>query len=93
MTYVIKLNIEFADAILDGDKNFEFRLNDRGYQKGDYVCFATAGDYVYFATVDDFGVRTHHEIEKIRYQIAYALGGWGIENGYVVLGIKEADDD
>lgn len=30
-----------------------------------------------------------HEISEHTYKITYILNGWGIKNGYVVLGIKE----
>lgn len=35
----IKLNIEFCNDVLNGDKCFEVRENDRGYQRGDLVRF------------------------------------------------------
>ena len=31
----LKLNIEFCDDVLSGNKNFEIRYNDKGYQTGD----------------------------------------------------------
>ena len=37
MIHTIKLDIQFADAVLSGEKNFEVRENDRGYQRGDLV--------------------------------------------------------
>lgn len=39
VTHTLKLNEEFADAVYSGDKNFEVRYNDRGFQKGDEVKF------------------------------------------------------
>lgn len=39
VTHTLKLNEEFADAVYSGDKNFEIRYNDRGFQKGDEVKF------------------------------------------------------
>lgn len=38
----LKLNIEFCDAVLSGEKSFEIRENDRGYQKGDHRCVILA---------------------------------------------------
>lgn len=32
----IKLSIEFCDAVLNGEKTFEIRENDRGYQSGQW---------------------------------------------------------
>ena len=36
-----KLKIEqvYLDALISGEKSFEVRLNDRGYQKGDILQF------------------------------------------------------
>ena len=33
--HYLKLNIDFCDDVLSGNKNFEVRYNDRGYQTGD----------------------------------------------------------
>lgn len=35
----LKILNDFADAVAMGDKTFEIRENDRGYQKGDYIKF------------------------------------------------------
>ena len=79
MTHNIKLQKEFADAVLSGDKCFEIRKNDRGYQKGDKVQFK----------VMDGSIQMHHALEKKTYEITYVINGWGLENGYVVFGIRE----
>lgn len=77
----LKLNIEFCDAVLSGDKSFEIRENDRGYQKGDHIKF--------ISVEASSGIRAYHEIDKREYEITYVLNGWGIKNGYVVMGIRE----
>lgn len=76
----LKLNYEFCDAVLCGDKSFEIRENDRGYQKGDRVKFTP---YL------NGCVNTKHPIFQKVYEITYVLNGWGLKNGYVVFGIKE----
>lgn len=76
----IKLNIEFCDAVLNGEKTFEIRNNDRGYQKGDHVRFI-AWDIC----------STEHPITKKEYEITYVINGWGLQDGYVVFSIKECD--
>ena len=82
-THEIKLNIEFCDAVLSGDKPFEVRENDRGYQKGDRIKFIPcAGIFGY----------PSHDIEKKEFEITYVLSGWGIKENYVVLGIKEVSE-
>ena len=80
MTHQIKLRQEFAEAVASGDKPFEIRYNDRGYQKGDLIKFEI---------VDSMDVHCYHEIENKLYEITYVIGGWGLQEGYVVFGIKE----
>lgn len=80
-THDLKLNIEFCNAVLSGEKTFEVRKNDRGFQTGDLIRFIPT----------DGTIREHakHEISGHTYKITYILNGWGIKNGYVVLGIRE----
>lgn len=76
----LKLNIEFCDAVFSGEKTFEVRYNDRGYQPGDRIKFIP---------IDSDNNLVHHKIESTEYKITYILNGWGLKNGYVVLAIKE----
>lgn len=84
MIHELKINSEFAKPILTGDKTFEIRKNDRGFQKGDRINFKV--------NLDDWSLRnrdTVKEFENKLYVITYVLNGWGLENGYVVFGIRE----
>lgn len=82
-THRIKLLDEFADDVLEGRKPFEIRENDRGYQKGDHVIFEV---------ITKGGTAcTQHQLNGREYEITYVLNGWGIKNGYVVFGIREAE--
>lgn len=78
----LKILNDFADAVVMGDKPFEVRENDRGYQKGDYIKFRA---------IDNNGTPNRHCINDKLYQITFVMNGWGIKNGYVVLGIKESE--
>lgn len=82
MTHEIKILESFADAVFRGDKKFEVRKNDRGYQRGDFVQFIPIYD-------SDKLPMTSHPLYKKKYCITYVLSGWGIEEGYVVFGIAE----
>lgn len=75
----LKLHENFADAVLSGDKNFEIRKNDRGYQKGDRVIFDV---------VKDSGLTVAHSLHREAFEITYLLHGWGLQEGYCVFGIK-----
>ena len=79
----IKLNEEYCDSVYVGDKTFEVRLNDRGYQ---------TGDYINFIPVDKTGV-IDHPIDRRLYKITYVHSGLGLEKMYVVLGIKWHDKE
>lgn len=76
----IKLNEDFADAVLSGDKCFEVRENDRGYQKGDLV---------QFRVIQPNGLYNNtHKLNDVQFKITYVLNGWGIKDNYVVFGIR-----
>lgn len=77
----IKLSREFQDAVLSGDKPFEVRYNDRGYQKGDLVKFHVVDRANVVEPLDD---KT--------FEITYVLSGWNIEPGYVVFGIRPVEE-
>ena len=84
MIHELKIFKSFADAIISGDKTFEVRHNDRGFQKGDKVRFK----------VEDLQEkREDHPISEKLYEITYVLNSWGINEGFVVFSIKEAADD
>lgn len=78
MRHELKIEEVFADAIVGGDKNFEIRNNDRGFQKGDIIKFIPLD-------------RLHHPINKKLYQITYVLSGYGLKEGFCVFGIKEVE--
>ena len=84
MVHKIKIRESFANAVNCGDKTFEVRNNDRGYQKGDLINFVVLYDS------DGCEMISHPLMEKM-FEITYVLSGWGIEDGYVVFGIKEVE--
>lgn len=79
-THEIKLSRAFQDAVLSGEKSFEVRYNDRGYQKGDFVKF--------HVTDRRFVVEP---LDGVLFEITYVLSGWHIEQDYVVFGIRRAE--
>ena len=78
----LKILDDFADAVYMKDKTFGIRENDRGFQKGDYIRFQAIGKD---------GLPIKHGINDKEYRITYVLSGWGLKNGYVALGLEEAD--
>lgn len=79
MTHHIKLNHHYADAVLSGQKNFEVRYNDRGYQRGDKIVFTV---------VDDCKITMSHPLNRETYIITYLVHGYGLEKDWCVFGIK-----
>lgn len=79
--HLLKLNIDFCDAVFSGEKRFEIRENDRGFQRGDFVRFEPYDPYKPVC----------HPIKEKTYMITYVLSGWGLKNGFVVFGIKELE--
>ncbi len=80
----IKLQKEFADAVMSGEKTFEIRMNDRGYQKGDLIRFQVVDGYI---------SNISHPLNEKTYEITYVLSGWGLSEGYVAFAIKEKTDE
>lgn len=75
----LKIFEHFADELVNGNMQFVIVENDYGYQKGDSVEFHVVtllGD---------------HPLNRKTYEITYVLSGYGLENGFVALGLREID--
>ncbi len=79
--HCIKIKEMYADAVDEGRKNFEVRLNDRGHNAGDEVAFTVVSE----SGITDF----HHPLNKKKFKITYVHSGLGMKEEYVVFGIKE----
>lgn len=92
MTHKLKTWPQYWDAVASGDKTFEVRRDDRGFQKGDEVELLKCsekwrfGDYAI-----DMDIVTQKPKHVLRKRITYVLTGgqFGIEPGFVVLGLGE----
>lgn len=84
-THELKCWLPFFQAILDGDKTFEVRKNDRGFQKGDVLRLREFDPTAKYLT--DGGRYTGRDFPMV---VAYVLSGFdGIEDGYVVMGLRD----
>lgn len=84
MIHELKISSSFVHPILNGEKTFEIRENDRGFQKGDRVRFKVNSD--------DWTRRNSspvYELEHKVFEITYVINGWGLKNGFVAFGIRE----
>ena len=86
MVHAIKLLEQYAQAVKDGEKTFEIRYNDRGYQKGDRIRFKVVDNRPYL----------HSDVSYIydlpEYEVTYVHSGLGMADNYVALAIKPVED-
>lgn len=87
-THELKTWPAFFAAIRDGDKTFEVRLNDRGFQRGDVLRLRE------WRPVTDEGRSGYTGNDEWR-TVTYVLTGkqFGIEDGYCVMGLSEEVED
>lgn len=82
-THDVKCETHYFDAVERGDKTFEVRRDDRGFQRGDVLrLWRTRGE-----AYDPPGSKAR----SIELRITYILTGgqYGVEPGYVVLGLSQ----
>lgn len=84
MTHKIKIEEAYANAIIDGDKTFEIRYDDRGYQKGDLI---------EFNVIDNNAYEINHQLNDKTFVITYVLHGWGLRPDWCVFSIKEVSEN
>lgn len=82
MKHILKLYKEYADPVLNGEKSFEIRYNDRGYQKGDLIQFQ----------VIDGPYEMNHPLNNETFEITYVLSGWGLKDNWAALSIKKISE-
>ena len=99
-THILKVEHEYMDALKSGEKKFEVRRDDRGFQKGDRLilcrwgkCRSNGSSYGYMnddGRVVSTSNWSYSAIDSVERKITYILTGgqFGIEPGYVVLGLK-----
>ena len=76
MIHELKILPQYFKEVVNGNKNFEVRKNDRGFKKG------------YLLLLQEFDGEKYTGLE-IRKEITYLLDNSNyLQDGYVVLGIK-----
>lgn len=86
--HIVKCWPNYFDAIKRGEKPFDVRRDDRGYQKGDLLVLQRTSERDKLTVETDYDGKITHELER---EITYVLTGgqFGIEPGYVVLGLRD----
>lgn len=85
--HVLKCWAPYFDAIASGEKTFEVRRDDRGFQRGDTIVLQRCVKgllHSWEVETDAWGKRT-----ELQFTIGWILTGgqFGIEPGYVVLSL------
>lgn len=80
MEHELKVWPEYWDVLVSGEKSFEVRRDDRGFQKGDVLILRRT--HAGSARVDT-------TFPALRRRVAWILTGgqFGIEAGYVVMAV------
>ena len=97
MNHDLKTLPEFFEAVKCGDKMFECRRNDRGFQKSDTVTLKKfnpkAVVLIHQQAISGYMRNGYSEAKPLVREITYVLTGeeWGIKDGYAVLGLKEIE--
>lgn len=89
VTHELKTHPPYFEAVERGEKTFEIRRDDRGFQKGDCLILRWFDPARSPVMQGPNGLRT---IEKT---ISYVLTGgkFGIEPGFVILGLSASTPD
>ena len=86
--HVLKTLPEYWDAVERGEKTFEVRRDDRGFQRGDTVVLRRLTRTKLGVDVD---TTSRGQYRDLRFTIGWILTGgqFGIEPGYVVLALHQ----
>ena len=85
MIHELKIQKEYAQAVYLGEKTFEVRINDRGYQKGDLIKFKV---------MDGQFRDLRHPLNDMTFEITYVLGSFvGLAPNYVAFAIRDVTKD
>lgn len=88
MERIHKLKVwpEYWDVLASGEKKFEVRRDDRGFQRGDVLLLQRTHEISHNVELDYRG----QPMYEIRKRVGWILTGgqFGIEPGYVVMSLE-----
>jgi len=86
MVHVLKTDMEVFEAVLCGEKNFEIRKNDRGFQVGDKLMLKET-----FHSGEEMakGKPLNYTGRIIRADVTYIMNGpkYGLAEGWCIMSI------
>ncbi len=80
----LKTDSEVFQAVVEGRKTFEIRFNDRDFKVGDLIVLKETKFTGQQMREGSPLIYTGREMQK---QISYILSGYGLQDGWVILGI------
>lgn len=83
----LKTDPEVFQAVVDGRKTFEIRFNDRDFKVGDELILL---ETIHSGEQMKQGMPLLYSGNELRKTISYVLSGYGLQEGWVILGIKGA---
>lgn len=89
-THELKILPQYFKEVVNGNKTFEIRENDRGFEVGDKLILK---EYVLFddgVIKGEYGLYTGNETKK---EVSYIYEGeeYGLKKGWCVLGLKNTE--
>lgn len=86
-THILKTDWQQYDAIHEGRKRAEFRLDDRNFQEGDELILVRQ---IRFRDREDRVIRIEPTGHKLIVEITHILrGGYGMPTGYAMLSLSD----
>lgn len=79
MKHELKCVEPYFQHILDGDKTFELRFNDRGFQKGDTLILCETNQRGYYSG------------RRLSLCVTYVLSGVWLADGHVAIGFQKPE--
>ena len=80
----LKTDSEVFQAVVEGRKTFEIRFNDRDFKVGDELVLL---ETIYTGEQMKQGKPLLFSGNKLRKKVSYVLSGYGLQDGWVILGI------
>ena len=89
----LKILPKYFNEVKYKKKSFELRKNDRDFKVGDILILKEFNPNKEYETIED-GVYSNFSGKKVLRQVVYILKNTeGLNNNYVILGIKSIDSD
>lgn len=83
-SHKLKTDPEVFQAVVEGRKTFEIRFNDRDFKVGDELVLL---ETIHTGEQMRRGKPLLYSGNELRKTVSYVLSGYGLQDGWVILGI------